>query len=142
MPANLRAERPYNNDATTLLTGDIQIPIVVADDTTFVEHPGKRRAPPRRRQPAHRPFAPALGLVKVVLASLRALHLDQRLRPGAPRAKRALTTGTHTGNAGSPTLPIVVEGCSVRDRPNGAFPSGPTGPRSMWTRVVYAFEYG
>ena len=33
-----------------------------------------------------------------VLAPLRALHLDQRLRPGARRTKRALTPGPHTGN--------------------------------------------
>jgi hypothetical protein len=37
--------------------------------------------------------------VSFVLASLRALHLDRHLRPGALRTKRALTAGPHTGNA-------------------------------------------
>ena len=66
VPASLRAGRPYNNDATALPTGDIQIPIVVADDIDVRRAPRKRRAPPRRRQPAHSQCAPALGLVKVV----------------------------------------------------------------------------
>ena len=49
---------------------------------------------------AHSQHAPALGLVKVVrpLASLRALHLDQRLRPGASSIKTPLTTAARTGN--------------------------------------------
>ena len=45
-----------------------------------------------------------------VLASLRALHLDQHLRPGALRTKSALTPAARTGNAGSMSLahpPII-----------------------------------
>jgi len=39
--------------------------------------------------------------VSYVLASLRALHLDQHLRPvRTTRAKRALTPEAHTGNPG------------------------------------------
>ena len=40
MPAGPRAGRPYNTDATALPPGDTQARIVVADDTTFVEHLG------------------------------------------------------------------------------------------------------
>ena len=95
MPASLRAGRPYNTDAIALPepTGDIQITIVVADDITFVEHPGNAERP---HAAAHRPIPslhrPSGWSRSFVLASLRALHLDQRLRPGA-RAKRALTDG-------------------------------------------------
>ena len=95
MPASLRAGRPYNTDATALPvpTGDTQITIVVADDTTFVEHPGNAGRP---HAAVNRPIAslhrPSGWSRSFVLASLRALHLDQRLRPGALRAKRALTT--------------------------------------------------
>jgi len=45
VPASLRAGRPYNTDATALPTGDIQIPIVVADDMTFVERLGNAERP-------------------------------------------------------------------------------------------------
>jgi hypothetical protein len=66
--------------------GDTQIPIVVAGDTTFVEHPGNAGRPhaaARRPIPSlHRPSGWSRSFV---LASLRALHLDQRLRPGAQR---------------------------------------------------------
>ena len=65
VPAGLRAGRPYNNDATALPTGDIQIPIVVADDIMLVERLGNAERP-RRRQPAHSQCAPALGSVNVV----------------------------------------------------------------------------
>ena len=73
--------------------------IVVADDITFVEHPGNAGRPntvvDRPIASLHRPSGWSRSFV---LASLRALHLDQRLRPGALRTKRALTTGPHTGN--------------------------------------------
>ena len=96
------AGRPSNTDATALPTGDTQITIVVADDTTFVEHLGNAGRPhaavSRPIASLHRPSGPSRSFV---LASLRALHLDRRLRPGAPRAKRALTTRAHTGNASS-----------------------------------------
>ena len=92
------AGRPSNTDATALPTGDTRITIVVADDTTFVEHLGNAGRPhaavSRPIASLHRPSGPSRSFV---LASLRALHLDRRLRPGAPRAKRALTTRAHTG---------------------------------------------
>jgi Transposase IS116/IS110/IS902 family len=100
VPASLRAGRPYNNDATALPTGDIQIPIVVADDAMFVERLGNAERP---HAAVNRPIAslhrPSGWSRSFVLASLRALHLDQHLRPGALRAKRALTARPHTGNA-------------------------------------------
>jgi hypothetical protein len=86
-PASFLAGRPYNTDAIALpeLTGDIRITIVVADDITFVEHPGNAERP---HTAAHRPtpslHRPSGWSRSFVLASLRALHLDQRLRPGAP----------------------------------------------------------
>ena len=101
VPASLRAGRPSNTDATALPAhGGHPITIVVADDTTFVEHLGNAGRP---HAAVNRPIAslhrPSGWSRSFVLASLRALHLDQRLRPGALRAKRALTTGPHTGNA-------------------------------------------
>ena len=73
--------------------------IVVADDITFVEHPGNAGRPnavvDRPIASLHRPSGWSRSFV---LATLRALHLDQHLRPGALRAKRALTPGPHTGN--------------------------------------------
>ena len=61
---------------------------------TFVEHPGNAGRP---HAAVNRPIAslhrPSGWSRSYVLASLRALHLDQRLRPGALRAKRALTSG-------------------------------------------------
>ena len=79
---------------------------VVADDE-FVEHPGNAGRPrtikPRPIASMHRPSGWSRSFV---LASLRALHLDQHLRPGALRAKRALTPTARTGNAG---LMIVRE---------------------------------
>ena len=103
VPASLRAGRPSNTDATALPAhGGHPITIVVADDTLFVEHLGNAGRP---HAAVNRPIAsvhrPSGWSRSFVLASLRALHLDQRLRPGALRAKRALTTGAHTGNAGS-----------------------------------------
>ena len=50
-----------------------------------------------------------------VLASLRALHLDQHLRPGALRTKRALTPAARTGNAGSEMGHAVELSASDRD---------------------------
>ncbi len=94
-PASFRAGRPYNTDTIALpeLTGDIRITIVVADDITFVEHPGNAERPhvaaDRPTPSLHRPSGWSRSYV---LASLRALHLDQRLRP-EPHAKRALTDG-------------------------------------------------
>jgi len=89
------------SDATALPTGDTQITIVVADDTMLVEHPGNAERP---HAAAHRPIPslhrPSGWSRSFVLASLRALHLDQHLRPGALRAKRALTHAARTGNAG------------------------------------------
>ncbi len=99
LPARPRAGRPYNTDATALPPGDTQARIVVADDTTFVEHLGNAGRP---HAAVNRPIAslhrPSGWSRSFVLASLRALHLDQHLRPGALRAKRALTTRAHTGN--------------------------------------------
>jgi hypothetical protein len=74
--------------------------IVVADDT-FVEHLGNAGRP---HDAADRPIPslhrPSGWSRSFVLASLRALHLDQRLRAGGVRADRALTGAPHTGNAG------------------------------------------
>jgi NTE family protein len=103
VPASLRAGRPSNTDATALPAhdGGHPITIVVADDTTFVEHLGNAGRP---HAAINRPIAslhrPSGWSRSFVLASLRALHLDQHLRPGALRAKRALTAAPHTGNAG------------------------------------------
>ena len=76
---------------------------VVADDE-FVEHPGNagrlRTIKPRPIASMHRPSGWSRSYV---LASLRALHLDQHLRPGALRTKRALTPAARTGNAGFTT---------------------------------------
>jgi hypothetical protein len=78
----------------------IPIPIVVADDMTFVEHPGNAERP---HAAAHRPI-PSLhrpsgwSRSSFVLASLRALHLDQHLRSGA-RHQEGLDRRGHTGNA-------------------------------------------
>jgi hypothetical protein len=99
MPAGLRAGRPYNNDATALPEGDTQIPIVVADDTNVVEHPGNAGRPhaaaDRPITSVHRPSGWSRSFV---LASLRALHLDQHLQAGAP-CKEGLDKRPHTGNA-------------------------------------------
>ena len=104
-PAGPRAGRPYNTDATALPTGDTRITIVVADDNAFVEHPGNAGRP---QAAVNRPIAsvhrPSGWSRSYVLASLRALHLDQHLRPGATSIKRALTTGPHTGNGRSGAL--------------------------------------
>jgi hypothetical protein len=98
-PASPPVGRPYNTDATALPAGDIQIPIVVADDMTFVEHPGNAERP---HAAAHRPIPslhrPSGWSRSLVLASLRALHLDQRLRSGA-RHQEGLDRRGHTGNA-------------------------------------------
>ena len=73
--------------------GGHPITIVVADDTMFVEHPGNAGRP---HATANRPTTslhrPSSWSRTYVLASLRALQLDQHLRPGATRIKRALTT--------------------------------------------------
>ena len=89
MPASLRAGRPYNNDVTALPTGDIQIPIVVADDIMFVEHLGNAERPHaavnRPITSLHRPSGRSRSYV---LASLRALHLSTNgcgPEPCAPR---------------------------------------------------------
>ena len=66
VPASTRAGRPSNTDATALPThGGHPITIVVADDTSFVEHLGNAGRPHAADRPIHE-SAPALGLVKVV----------------------------------------------------------------------------
>jgi hypothetical protein len=79
--------------------------IVVADDTSFVEHRGN----------AGRPHAVGSWLISsmrhplgwsrsFVLAALRALHLDQRLRAGAfSNESLRLDSGVHTGNVAGAT---------------------------------------
>ena len=94
MPASDNTGRPSNTDATALpANGGHPITIVVADDTMFVEHPGNAGRP---HATANRPTTslhrPSSWSRTYVLASLRALQLDQHLRPGATRIKRALTT--------------------------------------------------
>ena len=91
-----------NTDGTAFPAhGGHPITIVVADDTTFVEHPGNAGRP---HAAVNRPIAslhrPSGWSRSYVLASLRALHLDQRLRPGAPR-QEGLDNRGYTGNAGS-----------------------------------------
>ena len=85
MPANLRAGRPYNNDAIALPPGDIQILIVVADDMTFVEHLGNAERPHAAvNRPITSVHRPSGWSRSYVLASLRALHLDPTAVAGAP----------------------------------------------------------
>ncbi len=100
VPASFRAGRPYNTDATALSAcGGHPIPIVVADDTTFVEHPGNAGSPHAAAdQPIESLHKPSGWSRSYVLAALRALHLDQHHRPGAFR-KEGLDGQTHTGNA-------------------------------------------
>jgi len=86
MPARTGAGRPQNTDATALpLNGGHPITIVVADDTSFVEHPGNAGRPHVADRPITTLHRPSGWSRSYVLASLRALHLDQRLRPGAVR---------------------------------------------------------
>jgi hypothetical protein len=84
---------------------------VVADDK-FVEHPGNaghlRTITPRPNTSMHRPSGWSRSYV---LASLRALHLDQHLRPGATSTKRALTPAARTGNAGLRLTALGRPGC-------------------------------
>ena len=119
MPASTRAGRPSNTDATALPThGGHPITIVVADDTSFVEHLGNAGRPhaaaDRPITSLHRPSGSSRSFV---LASLRALHLDQHLRSGAVRAQRALTGAPHTGNAGSGAVPESRSGVVPRGGP-------------------------
>jgi hypothetical protein len=92
---------------------------VVADDA-FVEHPGNAERP---RTTTPRPIASMHRLSgwsrSFVLASLRALHLDQRLRPGASAIERALTPAARTGNdAEQRDHPLPVPpGCGDAMRP-------------------------
>ena len=99
---------------------------VVADDE-FVEHPGNAGRPrtikPRPIASMHRPSGWSRSYV---LASLRALHLDQHLRPGALRTKRALTPAARTGNAG--TVPAI--------RPQCLAPRGVWLTPAPWTAVM------
>lgn len=53
MHASVRAGRPYNTEPTAAPTGGHPISIVVADDTTFVEHLGNAGRPFRRHQPTN-----------------------------------------------------------------------------------------
>jgi hypothetical protein len=54
MPASIRAGRPQNTDATALPpNGGHPITIVVADDTSFVEHPGNAGRPHVADRPQH-----------------------------------------------------------------------------------------
>jgi hypothetical protein len=75
VPASVRAGRPSNTDATALPTGGHPIRIVVADDTSFVEHPGNAGRPhaatDRPTTTLHRPSGSSRSYV---LAPLRALH--------------------------------------------------------------------
>ena len=65
---------------------------LLSPTTTTVEHPGNAGRPRTTTASAHTSMHRPSGWSRsYVLASLRALHLDQRLRPGAPRTKRALT---------------------------------------------------
>ena len=110
VPASFRAGRPYNTDATALSAcGGHPIPIVVADDTTFVEHPGNAGSP---HAAADRPIEslhqPSGWSRSFVLAALRALHLDQHHRPGASR-KEGLDGQPHTGNAYSKARSNVLQ---------------------------------
>jgi hypothetical protein len=100
MPAGTRAGRPQNTDATALplLHGGHPITIVVADDTSFVEHPGNAGRPHVADRPITSLHRPSGWSRSYVLASLRALHLDQHLDTGAIRAKRAFPASAHTGN--------------------------------------------
>jgi len=106
VPASICAGRPSNTDASALPAhGGHPITIVVADDTTFVEHPGNAGRPHaainRPITSVHRPSDRSRSLVARPRLRLRARHLTNTGGPGAPRAKRTLTTGAHTGNAGS-----------------------------------------
>ncbi len=71
--------------------------LLAAADDEFVEHPGNAGRPrtikPRPIVSMHRPSGWSRSFV---LASLRALHLDQRLRSGALRKKRALSPVTRS----------------------------------------------
>ena len=105
---------------------------VVADDE-FVEHPGNAGRPrtiePRPIASMHRPSGWSRSYV---LASLRALHLDQHLRPGAPRIKRALTHAARTGNAGSSaisTRALIVRSDRVGRKPQSSEACGQITPR-------------
>jgi hypothetical protein len=101
MPADTRAGRPQNTDATALppLLGGHPITIVVADDTSFVEDPGNAGRPHVADRPITSLHRPSGWSRSYVLASLRALHLDQHLDTGAVRAQRAFPASAHTGNA-------------------------------------------
>ena len=94
VPASLRAGRPYNNDATVLSTGDIQIPIVVADDMIIVEHPGNAERPhAAANRPTTSPHRP--GLVKVTRLRFDCARCTlANTRGAAHDAKKALTDET------------------------------------------------
>jgi hypothetical protein len=107
VPASIRAGRPSNIDATALpQRGGHPITIVVADDKRFVEHLGNAGRPHVADRPTPSLHRPSGSSTSFVLASLRAVHVDQHLRAGALRAQRALTSPSHTGNAGSEAFAI------------------------------------
>jgi hypothetical protein len=88
VPDGLRTPtRPRSHNPT----GDTRSRFVVADGTSFVEHPGNAGRPHLASRPIASLLRPSGSSRSYVLASLRALHLDQRLRPGALRTPRALT---------------------------------------------------
>src|SRR5215831_12870034 len=63
-----------------------------------VEHPGNAGRPhPAVHRPTTSVHRPSGWSRSFVLAPLRALHLDQHLRPGAP-CKEGLDRRAHTGN--------------------------------------------
>ena len=107
MPASIRAGRPSNTDATALQLGGHPIKNVVADDSSFVVHLGNAGRP---HAVASRPISSlhrSSGWSRsFVFASLRALHLDHRLRSGAFR-KEGLDSAAHTGNAGRGSRPTA-----------------------------------
>ncbi len=81
-----------------LPSGGHPITIVVADDKPFVEHLGNAGRPHRPRRPHRSLHQPSGWSRSYVLASLRALHLDQHQRPGAI-GNEGLDRQAHTGNA-------------------------------------------
>jgi transposase len=115
MPTSPRAVRPQNTDATApQLNGGHPITIVVADDISLVEHPGNAGRPHVADRPIPSLHRPSGWSRSYVLASLRALHLDQRLRPGAIRAQRAFTGRPSAHRGPSPAdLTQVTRGATA-----------------------------
>ena len=87
----------------------------------FVEHPGNAGRP----HAAHRPIAslhrPSGRSKLFLLASLRALHLDQHLRPGALRTNRR--RDPHWAHTANRWLERVQADLPIGYYPTGAFPT-------------------